>query len=273
MSDPVGHMGTEVSFADLEAPPEAAKAPDLSTIKLEGDDVPEMFRGKTVKETISALSTTLESFKGSERARVELQARVDALSRPNVVREERAAPAQEPLTKEKLDALYKEDPTAATAMIVARAMESINANIEARIGPIKAASASTVESQVRQEFAAEFEDFGPEIKAIVDNIPDKSTLGNPESWKQIISYVRGRPENFEKLVTRHNSKKGEPASALTLDAVRRAAGDTAPANNTGTRSGSSGGKGGAAPELKWSQEEDKVRQTLGYSVAEWEKYR
>lgn len=271
MSEPVGHMGTEVSFADLEEPAAAPKAPDLSTIKLEGDDVPEMFRGKTIKETLSALTTTLDSFRGSEKARKELQDRVDALSRPSVVREDPKTPAPEPLTKEKLDAMYKEDPTAATALIVARAMDSINANIEARLGPIKAAGASTVEAQVRQEFAAEFEDFGAEIKQITDNLPDRSVLGNPESWKQIISYVRGQPQNFEKLLTRHGKKNpAEPAGALTLSDVRRAAGDTAPANITGKP----GGKGGEAPQgLKWSVEEEKVRQSLGHSVAEWEKYR
>lgn len=176
--------------AGLQEGSQAQKAAD---IKLEGDDIPEEFRGKSVAELIQMQKGLADSLKLSEHARM------NALSAAPTVPKAPAAPAEEPeLTDEQLAELHAEDPVKAIRAMQAQAVRIAQRNLEARVSPLLVGTTSAVENSARTKYAEEFAALGPEIQQIIDGLPNRQILSDPVAWDQIVSYARG--QNFEKMM-------------------------------------------------------------------------
>lgn len=126
-----------------------------------------------------------------------------------------AAPAPEPvkkMTRDELNDLYQKDPLAAIELMQAEATRMATENLERRLGPLMSGSASMGEESARRKYAEEFELFGPAIKDYIERLPDKSVMSRPEAWDDLVSWFRGRPGNFEKIIE-HRQMKAENAKA------------------------------------------------------------
>lgn len=120
-----------------------------------------------------------------------------------------AAPAPEPVKKmsrEELNELYQRDPLAAIELMQSEATRTATENLERRLGPLMTGTASMGEESARRKFPDEFELFGSAMKEYIERLPDKSVMSRPEAWDDLISWFRGRPGNFEKLVEHRQTK-------------------------------------------------------------------
>ena len=235
---------TEVSMDEIGAQIAAAAAggTDPSTMKLEGDKIPEALRGKTVADLIAQRDLAEQTASIATKARQAAEERANAGGNREVIREvERVAPVDLRLTKEQLAELFEKDPIGAVAYMQDIAIKDAAGQFERRFAPLAAGSASVAETAARDRFKDEFELFGGEIKAITDALPDKSVLANPEGWKNIVAFVRGKDGNFEKLIA-HKGKSAAEAAAIAARAEQdRGAG----ASMTGVVTGAGGGGGGS----------------------------
>lgn len=184
-------VGLEEMEAELQAP-----APDPQATKLEGDDIPDEFKGKSVKDIIEQQKRLSDALRISEAERLRaLETRQPAPAAPAPTPE----PAYVPLTKEKIQEMYEEDPLKAIEAINNDALRRADEHFNRRFAQLEGSLASTQESWARQEFADEFKVLGDDIQALISQIPDKSVLNTKKSWEDLISYVRGQRGNFEKL--------------------------------------------------------------------------
>lgn len=256
---------TEVSINDVDA---AAAAAAAAPKKLEGDDVPEEFRGKSVTEVAEMVQKHRDALRISEEARIKALEARPAVITPAPT--EPAAPVQKPpMTQDEFDALYETDPKAALAVFAEQQEARIMQNVDARIRNLAAGNAVSVEQSMRTKFATEFELFGDEIKAFTAKIPDKSVLASPESWEQLISFVRGKPGNIDKLIE-HRVKKNTDAAAEAARAAEAAGAgfsSKTPVVTTGPRSG------GDPTFYGLDETERRVADALGQSYSEYAKYK
>lgn len=197
MSDPTGPVS--MTLDDIEAQEAAqaeaaknAQAPDLTAIKLEGDNIPAELRGKSISEVVQQYGSLATALRISESARTATPAAPPA-----------APVVEEPkdLTMEELTALHAEDPLRAMQVMQEQADRRAQKNLETRLAPIAAASAANVEAAARVKYADEFTLFGDQISQLAAQIPNaKQVLSNPAAWDDLISLIRGRAGNFEKIV-------------------------------------------------------------------------
>lgn len=208
MSDPT-EGPTSVTLDEVEQMGIETQKPDLTKVTIEGDEVPEIFRGKSVAEAIKLASSFAESLKISEQARLQAEASTRSLMQSQP--QSQAPPiSEEPkeLTQTELQELYDTNPLAAIETMQQQAIHRAERNLEQRLGPMISGNAATVESNARMKYVDEFELFGEEITRIASGIPNgRSVLANPAAWDDIISLVRGRPTNFERLMERKVAKQ------------------------------------------------------------------
>lgn len=212
MADEGDDYNSEVTIDDVIAAENAERAQPL---KLDGEDVPEEIRGKSPAEIADMVRRHQEALRISEDARLKALE-----SRPAVVTPPAAPPAPEPvktMTQEEFDALYESDPRAALQVYAELQEKRIMQNVEARISSLAGGTASSIETAMRERYKDEFELFDNEIKTLAGQVPDKALLANPQAWEQLISFVRGKPGNFEKLLE-HRTQKTTAAAA---DAARQ----------------------------------------------------
>jgi hypothetical protein len=194
---------------------EAATREDAGTdpgTKLEGDRVPEEVRGKTVDDVLSENRRLQETLRLRDAEAATLRS---ALDRPTPAAAAPApAPAPEPeLTREQLLELHQNDPLAAIDYMNQQAIRRAEAAVAARLGTIEAGTMSMAEQQARSEFADEFELFGPDIQRMVDSIPNKAVFNTKKGWADAVSFVRGQPGNFEKLLDKRTGSLRTPEEA------------------------------------------------------------
>lgn len=227
---------------------------DLSTLKLEGDDVPEHLRGKTAKEILEHAKRTEEALRLSESARVTPTAPVAPQPTPTPT----PTPQPQPeLTKEKLKEIYDRDPLEAMLALSGYTQQTMDRHVTNRLSPLASASQSVAEQNAKAKYSEEFELFGDDIKKIMASVPDKSVLGSPEFWDDAIKYVRGA--NFDTLME-HRSKK-QRAKAQS-DEAAAAAGHV---GNVG-RSPSGGGP------VKLDALQEEIARTMGMSNEDYIKW-
>lgn len=189
---------------------EAALAAPAGPAKIEGDDIPEQFRGKTAKEIADIAAASERALRVSEQARLSAAETRQATPAP--------APAPAPvaaaplMTREEFQAMYEQDPLGALELYDQQREAKLLANLEARVLPLAAGAASAAEAQARSKFESEFELFGSEIKQLASQVPNKAFLASPEGWEQLISFVRGKEGNFDKLME-HKIAKNQGAQA------------------------------------------------------------
>jgi hypothetical protein len=207
MSEPTGPIS--VSIEEMEAP-KAPEALDLTKIKLEGDAIPELLRGKTLADVLTVVDGLSTSLKTSETARLQAE-QLARLSSERVTVPVPKEPEPEPeLTDEQLQELHEKDSLAAIRYMQDRAVRRVSQNVETRLGSLFTTTAAQVEQQMRVKYAAEFELFGGDITKVLAAVPNKAqVLSNPAAWEDVISMVRGRSGNFERLL----EHKKEPEKA------------------------------------------------------------
>ncbi len=207
-----------VTLDDLERQV-APTPPNLAEIKLDGEDIPAEYKGKSVVELMQTAAALAEALKTSERARTQADqmATLAARTAPPAPETSREEP---PLTREQLAELYQTDPLKAIELMQAQAIRAAAGNIEARLGSLAQSTTAAAESQARAKYAPEFEALGPEISAMIQQIPNASqVLTSSDAWDRLISLVRGSPGNFEKIIQHRAGKTLETArAAQSLDA-------------------------------------------------------
>lgn len=139
-------------------------------------------------------------------------------------RSEAAAPAgPAKLTKEQLAKLYEDSPLEAIAYMQEQANQTLLDNVSARLEPLVAGGATSAREMARVKYPDEFVLFGPDIQKMLDDPRvSKSSMNNVQAWDDLMSYIRGQPANFEKLVE-HRAAKTRNADAGAAQAAQAAA--------------------------------------------------
>ena len=196
---------------------------DFSKVVLDGAEVPEAFRGKSVADLVTQLSRLGEALKVSEDARVALKNSSEALSevrRPQSPTSPQA-PAPEPeLNEDQLQALYDENPRKYQDYLAQQAEKRMMAAVRGAIGPVVTSSADMALREARQRFPDEFSAFGKEVEKFISEIPDRSVLTAPGAVDQLMDYMRGK--HWQAFQAHLANKQG------TLDTARRTLSEQTP---------------------------------------------
>jgi len=206
--------------------PQAAPKPDLATLRLEGDEVPEPLRGKSVGEVTRLYAGMQESLRISEEAR-----RNAAVAQPTAPVSTPAVEEHEP-TDDEIKAVLDEDQFKGYQMLVDRQTKRQMTAFQSRIQPLAQGNAIQAEQLARSQFPEEFEVLGSEIQNFIsNNIPDRSLLANPGAYEKIVKYVRG--ENFDKL---YEARQKKTSTDSALSAARQREAQNAAPNLAGNNS-------------------------------------
>lgn len=202
---------SEVTLEEMEA---AAKAeepakptPSLAELKLEAADVPDVFKGKSAADLVEENRRLAESLKLSEDARTAL-ARSGTAVRD--VREEVVEDPADKITREELEELFKSDPMKAMEIYDRRLFKNLDKHLERRLKGLQDGAVSTAERVIKDEYKLEFELFGDQIEALKKQVQPE-ILTTRKGWEDMMAYIRGKPQNFEKIIARHNGKPKERA--------------------------------------------------------------
>lgn len=215
MSDPA-QAGSEFTLEDVAASEAEPKGTDL-TAKLDGDEVPEELRGKTMAEVLTIQKGMKDALLTSEQARKNaetLAATAAAATAPPAPAPAPAPPAPEPeLTEEELTELHTEHPLKAIEYMQSRAIKVAERNLESRLAPMFAGTAASVEEAARVKYADDFESIGPEIEKFIQQLPNKQVLASSQGWDDLIALMRGK--NIEKII---EHKAGKVSAQAKIDA-------------------------------------------------------
>lgn len=207
----------EVTMEEIEEQVAAAEAPkpaNLAELKLEGDEVPEEFRGKSMADVLRGVGTMKDALRISESARQAAEAAREANAAAA-----RSAPApvvqEEPeMTREQLKELYDTDPLAAIDKMNEISMKNAERHLASRLAPLEGGVTQAAENWARGEYATEFELFGKEINDFVSQMPNKAVFSTKKGWEDMISFIRGRAGNLEKYIDHKQNGRGKsPAEA------------------------------------------------------------
>ena len=201
--------GNSVTFEEMEAARNQPAATDFSKITLDGDEIPEGLRGKSVSELLQQVSGLQKAVQISESARLALQNSQEALTaaRSAPAPAPQPAPTPEPeLTDEQLDALYQESPRKYHDYLSAQQEKRILGKIQGVIGPVLGSSADLVIRDPQNRYPDEFASIGTEIQNFVSSMPDKSTLANPGAMDDLVAYMRGK--HITKYLAHIQAKNG-----------------------------------------------------------------
>lgn len=132
-----------------------------------------------------------------------------------------AGPAK--LTEEQLAKLYEENPLKAIAYMQEQANRVLLENVSARLEPLVSGGATSAREMAKAKYPDEFALFGGDIQKMLDDPRvSKSSMNNVQAWDDLISFIRGQPANFEKLID-HRAAKTRSADAGTAQAAQAAA--------------------------------------------------
>lgn len=191
-----------ITFEEIEQQLKEAEAnalaPDLSKISVDGDDVPEALKGKTVRDLLQRQKDLEETLRKSEIARQEAMTLAQvAANRGNEPKgAEPQAPQPEPLiTAEQVAEAFQEDQAQGIAMLQKMNQQAIDRAVDhfgKRLEPLIMGSTSAVEAQARAKYPDEFELYKDEIAEVIGQLPNKSVMSSTKSWDDMIAYIRGR---------------------------------------------------------------------------------
>lgn len=127
---------------------------------------------------------------------------------PTERREEVVAPKE--LSREELEELHKTNPLGAIEYMQTKAIRVAEENLARRLGPLSAGAATSARQLAEQKYPDEFQILRDDIDTVLKNpAVDQNAMGNAKAWDDLISYVRGKPGNFEKMLDHRASKKQE----------------------------------------------------------------
>lgn len=219
--------GSSTTLEEYEAATAAPAAPTkASDFKLEGDDIPEEFRGKTAAEIAAQAKAAMAALRTSEESRLTMKTALET--------RQPAAPApvaevvEEPvMTREQLAELYATDPIAAMEKVTEIAERRAEKNFNQRLGQMESSGMGMAENWARQEFPDEFKLFGTELTEFVKKFPP-ATFSTKKGWEDAVSFVRGQRGNFEKLMEHRQNPARTAAEAR--EAQEAAAGHSGTGN-------------------------------------------
>lgn len=195
----------------------AAPAAPATSIKLEGDDVPEEFRGKSVAEVLAMTSAMGKSLRISEDARL-------ALANSAKERTDNPPPPEAPIqrepeipqiTREQLKELYDTDPIQAIEVMQQTALARAEQHVNRRMEQLQVGVIDNAEKWAREEFKDEFEVLGKDIENFRKSLPNQAAFTTKKGWQDLVSYVRGQPGNFEKFME-HKQNGGGKLRTLSI---------------------------------------------------------
>jgi hypothetical protein len=213
--------------AQLKAAEEALLKPDLSKISVDGDDIPEALKGKSVRELLERQKSLEEALRMSEASRQEAMtmAQLAANRGSEQPKGEPTAPAPEPpITAEMVAEAFAEDQAQGIAMLQKMNQQAIDRAVDhfgKRLEPLISGSTSAVESQARQKYPDEFELYKDDIEKLISSLPNKSVMSTMQSWDDMIAYVRGRDplKLYNFMATKEAKKRASEAQASERESV------------------------------------------------------
>lgn len=211
MADPTAGGMTSISIEEMENQQarDASQPTDLTKITVDGADVPDNLKGKTAADVVAHAKALAESLKLSEAGRQQAIATAQLATAQRPPELPVAPPEPKEPTPEELRQLYDEDPFKAMQLMSDIATRKAERNLAGRMGSLAASTASTVEANARAKFAEDFALFGEDITRMASQLPDKSVLTNPQAWEDMISFVRGKRENVEKIIAHRTGQTTE----------------------------------------------------------------
>ena len=139
--------------------------------------------------------------------------------------EKKEEPPPKELTREELNELHKTDPLAAIEYMQAKAIRTAEENLARRLGPLSAGAATSARQLAMQKYPDEFQVLGEDIEAVLKNpAVDQNAMGNAKAWDDLISYVRGKPGNFEKMLDHRDSKRRDADATAAREREAASAG-------------------------------------------------
>jgi len=213
MPDPAATPNPGGGSATLEEYEESVKAPPVpvkaSEFKLEGDDIPEEFRGKTAAEIAAQAKAAMSALRTSEESRLTMKTALESrpAEQPKV-----EVPKEEPeMTREQLKELYDTDPLAAMEKFTEIAEKRATKNFNVRLGQMETSGVGMAENWAREEFPDEFKLFGPELTDFVKQFPP-ATFTTKKGWEDAVGFIRGKRGNFEKLMEFRQNGPGKTST-------------------------------------------------------------
>ena len=185
---------------DIEPKPKQ----DLSSVKI--DEGTDEIKGRSVAEIVERLKNTETALRISEEARKSSSSRSAPVSEPTPV----AEPAE--VSDEDIVKLMQEDGVKALQVIRTQLERRLAAHVERRMGPLAGGAVNTAQADAERRYADEFALFGDQIRDYVSKTTDRSVFTDPRQWDNLVSWVRGSPGNFEKLIE-HRTKNNASVNA------------------------------------------------------------
>jgi hypothetical protein len=259
----VEYGSNSVGFDEMEAARNAPEAPDLSKITLDGDDVPETVRGKSVSDLVARLDGALKALQISEQARLALANSQEALTAARSGSAPAAPPPPVPdpeLNEEQLQALYDESPRKYQDYMAEKTEKRVLSVIQRTIAPLAGNSADMTLRDARVRYADEFAAFGPEIQSFISAMPDKSVLAAPGQVDELMDWMRGK--HWKKFQD-HLANKTNGALDDARDSMRR---ETPPDFARTPQANKNGGRRGA---VQLDQTQKEVAAAMGLSEDEY----
>jgi len=234
MPEPVAPTpgGGSATIDEYEESVKAPAAPvKASEFKLEGEDVPEEFRGKTAAEIAAQAKAAMSALRTSEESRLTMKT---ALETRQVEPPKPAPVVEEPeMTREQLKELYDTDPLEAMAKMTEIAEKRATKNFSQRLGQIEGSGMSLAENWAKEEFPDEFRLFGKELADFTAKFPP-ATFSTKKGWEDAVAFVRGQRGNFEKLME-YRQKGPDKTPAQARQEQESVAGHSSRGNGQGGR--------------------------------------
>lgn len=227
---PGGGPNAGVTFDEIESQLKEAErtalAPKLDEVKVDGEDVPENLRGKTVREILNQTKALEETLRLSEAGRQQALTMAQVAASRGAEPPKPKEPEPEPLvTAEEVAAAFAEDPAKGVQLMTKmneQAIARAASSFAQRIDPLLAGTVGAVEAQARQRYPDEFSLYADEIKSVLDSLPNKNAMSSASSWDDLIAFVRGK--NPQKLFDHMMSKETTRKASEAQEAQRAAAG-------------------------------------------------
>ena len=218
------HPAAAATFEEIEQQLDKEKSSEAGgqgsaalQTKLDGAEIPEEYRGKTLAEVLALTDASKRALEISERARKEVEGRVGAPPPPP------PPPIEDEFTQEQFETLYKDEPAKAFAKMQEASERRIAKNLESRLVPLIAGTVQSAEAQARQQYAEAFDVFGNEIEQFIktDLHGDRSRLATAQAWGSLVAYIQGQPAHVERLFE-HRKKKSADTDRAAAHARQEA---------------------------------------------------
>lgn len=240
---------------------------DFSQIKLEGDEIPQNLRGKSVADVLDQVNRLNQALQASEEARTALKNSQEALAEARRTPAPVASPAPQPepeLNEEQLDALFQENPRKYHQYMAEQAEKRLLSRVQGMIAPVVGNTTDMSVRDAQRRYPEEFSAFGKEIQNWIAGLPDKSILAAPGAMDEAMDYLRGK--NWKKF-QEHLASKQDGG----LDRAREQMGEETPVefNRNPQPPANVGGKKRGAVQLDQTMKD--IADILGVSYEDYAK--